>query len=193
MKEVTARHKTLAKFVANAFGVVKPAITRFGDEAEHSEVFILKAPGSPHAGLTSYATIGLSDHPLMHEGREFNCRVELAFACSANQKLAGEILSTAAFCVINSHWFCAPGMIFPEVLELLDASETMADLYFAYPFSWDRLQTLPLDGKDVAWLQVIPIAKSETAFAFTHGPDKLEDLLKRSRVDVFDPERRPVV
>ena len=29
-----------------------------------------------------------------------------------------EILSTAAFCIINSKWFCYPGAIFPDIVSM---------------------------------------------------------------------------
>jgi antitoxin YqcF len=73
----TSQQKELANHTASAMRVEKPPISRYWDENEKSSVYILEAADRPQRGVISYATIGLSDHPLVFKGREFGTRVEL--------------------------------------------------------------------------------------------------------------------
>jgi hypothetical protein len=103
-------------------------------------------------------------------------------------------MATLAFCVINSGWFCAPGVIFPDVVSMYKHSDTMSDIYFAYPFLWEeRLRSTMIGDRKVAWLLAIPVSKAETEFAQSHGPDKLEDLFVEKGIDIYDLNRASVV
>ncbi|MCO1381920.1 suppressor of fused domain protein [Burkholderia multivorans] len=83
MPVVTSQRRVLAGHAALAMGVEKPPILQFWDENRQSNVYVLEAANRPQDGVSSYATIGLSDHPLMFKGREFDSRVELAGACGS--------------------------------------------------------------------------------------------------------------
>ena len=184
----------MARLTAAAFQVERPSIIRFYDENRTSEIGILFAPDSPEKGVTAYATIGLSDHPLLLEGKEFGARVELLGACSSATPGFENVLSTLAFCVINSKWFCAPGIIFPDVVSMYGLSATMSDIYFASPFLWeDRFGSREVIGKNVAWLMAIPISKAESELAQRLGPTELERILSERKADVSDVNRASVV
>lgn len=188
------RQREVAKLTAAALQVERPSIIRFYDENRTSEVGILVAPDSPEEGVTTYATIGLSDHPLLREGKEFGARVELLGVCSSSTPGFGNVISTLAFCVINSKWFCAPGIVFPGVVSMYGLSDTMSDIYFASPFLWeDRFKSREVIGKHVAWLMAVPISKAESELAQRLGPTELERALNECKVNVFDLSRASVV
>lgn len=194
MRAITDYQKEMAGLTAKYFSREKPPIFQFLDEAENANIYVLEAKDSPEVGLTSFATVGLSDHPLFFNENEFETRTELIGACDSNRKDFAHILATSSFFIINSKWFCAPGIIFPGVVEMHNLSKTMSDVYFTNPFLWeDKFQPLPLHGKTVAWLLAIPISKSETKFAEEFGPDKLEELFSEKDVDIFDLNRASVV
>jgi hypothetical protein len=191
---VTNQQKELANHTASAMRVEKPPISRYWDENEKSSVYILEAADCPQRGVTSYATIGLSDHPLMFKGKEFDTRVELVGACSSSFAGFANLLSTAAFCVINSGWFCAPGIIFPDIVSIYKSSKTLSDIYFAHPFLWgDRLKSTLIGDRQLAWLLAVPVSKEETAFAQSHGPEQLEALFEERNIDIYDLNRATVV
>ena len=145
-------------------------------------------------GVTSYATVGLSDSPLIFKGEEFGTRVEIVGACGASFSGFDNVLSTLSFCVINSKWFCAPGMIFPDVISMYNLSSTMSDIYFTSPFLWDeRLKSHRIGDVDVAWLLAIPISKEESKFAKEFGPHKLEEIFAEKNIDIYDLNRMSVV
>ncbi len=194
MRKISYSHKRIAKIIANAFGSDKPPITEYWDDNHDNFVYILESIDSHQKGVISFATIGLSDYPLLFNGKEFEARLEIVGACGSNFFNFGNVISTAAFCIINSKWFCAPGVIFPDVISMFDLSPTMSDLYFVPPFLWcERFRAVDVEGKKIAWLMAVPVSKAESKFAQEFGPDKLEDLFEKKQIDIFDLHRRSVV
>jgi antitoxin YqcF len=194
MPLVSSQQKELAAHTALAMHVEKPPIARFWDESGTSNVCVLEALDRPQEGVITYATIGLSDHPLMFKGREFDTRVELVGACGAAFHRFANVLATAAFCVINSGWFCAPGIIFPDVLSMHEASDTLSDIYFAHPFLWEaQLRSTLIGERRVAWLLAIPVSKAESAYAQSYGPERLEARFEERNIDIFDLRRASVI
>ncbi|MCC7704698.1 suppressor of fused domain protein [Janthinobacterium sp. GW460P] len=194
MQAITDYQKEVAKLTAKFFSKEKPPILQFLDEEENTKIYVLKARDSPGPGLTSFATIGLSDHPLYLRGDEFETRTELICACDSNREDFACILATSSFFIVNSKFFCAPGIIFPGIIEMHNLSKTMSDVYFTNPFLWgDKFQSLHINNKNVAWLLAIPISKSETKFAAEFGSEKLEKLFSEEDTDIFDLNRASVV
>ena len=185
----------VAQHVATALGSDRPPVRQFLDANEQSDVFVMTAKDRPQVGVNTFATVGLSEHPLMRNGTVFPTRVEFVAACGTAYSGLDQVVATAAFGVINSKWFCAPGVIFPGVVSMHPGvSETMSDVYFTYPFLWDaRLHSTELSGHTVAWLLVVPVSKRETAFALANGSDKLAQLFERSEIDIFNLNRPSVV
>ena len=191
---VTSQQSELANHVASAMRVKKPPISRYWDENERSSIYILEAADHPRSGVVSYATIGLSDHPLMFREREFGARVELVGACSSSFTGFANLLSTAAFCVINSGWFCAPGIIFPDIVSMYKSSNTLSDIYFTHPFLWNEsLRSTLIGDRQLAWLLAVPVSKEEAAFAKSYGAQRLEALFEEKNIDIYDLNRASVV
>jgi antitoxin YqcF len=194
MTQISNQQKEVAKYTASALLVDRPPIFHFWDDDHRSDVYVLEAANSPQQGVTSYATVGLSDHPLMFQDKEFDTRVEIIGACGSKFPDFGNVLATLAFCVINSKWFCAPGIIFPDIMKMYGLSLTLCDIYFAHPFLWDdRLKSTRLGEKDIAWLLAVPISKEESAFAQEFGPKKLEELFSEKDIDIYNLNRASVV
>lgn len=194
MAAISSQQKGLAAHTALAMGVEKPPIFRYWDENRKSSVCILEAANRPQDGITSYATIGLSDHPLMFQGREFDARIELVGACGSAFAGLANVLATAAFCIVNSGWFCAPGTIFPDVVSMYEASVTLSDIYFARPFLWEEeLKSTLIEDRRVAWLLAVPVSKAESAYAQSYGPEQLEARFAERDIDIYDLNRASVI
>ncbi|PPK69565.1 suppressor of fused domain protein [Actinokineospora auranticolor] len=186
-------NRAIARAAAAAFGG-RPTVTRFYDDDERNAVDVLEVPDSPAGGVTSYATLGLSDHPLELDGEEYPARVEILGACDSSVEFFANVVSTAAFCVVNDKWFCAPGAVFPEVVRMYAPESPLPHLFFVSPFLWgDDPGTLELPDKTVAWLMVVPISDSERDYLDANGPDALEALFEEKQIDLFDLTRPPVV
>lgn len=193
MSSITKDNKTIAMAVAKVFGG-EPNVQRFWDDGDKNCVDILKCIDKPEEGVTSYATIGLSDAPLYKEGSEYPVRLELVGACGSRFEGFDNAIATAAFCIINSKWFCYPGAIFNDVLSMYKMSPSMRHFFFVPPFLWEEsLKTMTISKKSVAWLLAVPISDEERAYAEERGADALENLFEEKQIDIFDLERQSVV
>lgn len=193
MTAVSEENKQLARYLLQIFGG-KPEVSAYWDESHQFSVDILSCLNQPQAGVTSYATVGLSDHPLMDDGQEFPARVELLAACHAEVTKFPNVLATAAFYIMKDKWFCSPGTIFKRMISEYNLSVTMEHLYFTAPFIWeDSLETLSLKSKTVAWLLAVPISDAEGRYKEQHGSERLEELFEEMGVDIFDLHRSSVV
>ena len=193
MTDISKDNKILAKTILKVFGG-SPQIHRYWDDAENSHVEILNCHKSPQHNLNSYATIGLSDHQLLVEGKPQDFRLEIVAACSSDVSEFPNILSTAAFCIINSKWSCFPGAVFPDVVEMFDCSKTMKHLMFVPPFIWENdLESLSLETKTIAWLLALPISEKEFQFVEDFGPARLEEVFQGEQIDIFNINRPSAV
>ncbi len=166
-----------------------PQVFRYWDEKKISAVDILSCENAPQKGVTSHATIGLSDHSLVNNGSGSDLRTEFVAAFGSAFEEAANIVSTAAFCVINSKWKIGPGVIFPDVVSMYRKRSEMKHVLFSSPFLWDKLTTQRLSDKTVAWLMVVPVSENEYRFAESNGSDALEDLFASKQIDIFNLDR----
>lgn len=188
---ISEQRKAIARYLASQFGG-RPPVTSYTTADKSLEVGIMTAAGSPDEGLSSFASIGLSEHPLVRDGKEFPARVELvAFARDADAVVA-QALSTACFTVIRSTRFVAPGIVVRDALKRGAAGE-LRHLLCASPFTWEPpLVSQTIAGVRVAFLQAVPVTDAEAAFATAAGARALEDLLDAQEVDIGDLGRAEV-
>ena len=187
MSKITPAHKQIAKHISSALGIEKPSVIEFWDDTQQNSIFILESVDKPEQGISIYSTVGLFNYPLTLQGKQIAVRAELIGACQSVASGFNHVLATLAFCVINSGWGCAPGIIFPDVLVMYELSNTLSDIFFVYPFLWEgKLKSLEVDGYQVAWLLAVPVSKAETEFARKHGAEQLENLFIRENIDIFD-------
>ncbi|MDL2322286.1 suppressor of fused domain protein [Desulfosarcina sp. OttesenSCG-928-B08] len=192
-RKVTRANQKIAKLMDKVFGG-NSTIQLHGDEEEKSVIDILKSADAPVEGVTSYSTIGLSDSPLYHNGVEYPVRIEIVGACASSVEKFDNALGTAAFCIINSKWFCYPGAVFNDVLSMYNLSSSMQHFFFCPPFLWeDELTVITIGGKKLTWLLAVPISEEELVFCEKYGPDKLSYVLEENKVDIFDIERPSVI
>lgn len=192
MKQPSESNELIARTAAAVFGG-SPKVVAYGDESEGSSIDILSCADTPRVGATSYATVGLSDHPLYKGDEEYPVRVEFVGTCNTSFAHFANVLSTAAFNIINSRWFCHPGAIFPGIVGMYDASLTMKHLLFVPPFIWTPdLKTLKLEDKTVAWLMAVPISEAEYRFAEENSTDDLEVVFEEKEIDPVDIKRPSV-
>jgi len=190
MTDISRENKILARIARNAFSGT-PKVVSYYDEKEENSIDILTCEKE---NFLSYSTIGLSDHPLFIRNEEYSVRLELVGASYNNIDYFENVLATASFNIINSKMECYPGKIFDNIISMYDSSKSMKHILFVPPFVWDdKLETIQLDGKKVAWLQAIPISDEERNFAQSNDSDKLEDLLEKHNADVYDLNRKSIL
>jgi antitoxin YqcF len=168
-----------------------PKVTQYLDHDEKAEIAILSSVDQPEEGLISFGTGGPSDHPIPGTVRP-PLGVEITAVSDLPEFAA--VLSTAAFCVINSGWQAEPGRVFPDVVAAHLPDTAVPHLRFVTPYSWkDDLPSSELTGKTVTWVQGIPVSDAEMEFVRENGAEALEELFESAQPDFLDLERASVV
>ena len=191
--EVSPKNRQVARHVAKLFGG-HPSANRMKDAAGTSFIDVMQAADSPLRALTSYATLGLSDHPNKAGAKKKSMPVEIVGACASDVRGFDKAISTAAFNVINSKWPCFPGAIFPDCLEMYRLSPTMKHFFFIEPCLWtEDLKPLKVGKQTITWLLAVPISDEERVYAEKDGPASLDKLLEKKRIDIPDVKRPSVL
>jgi antitoxin YqcF len=185
----TEENKKLARLVLGAFGG-KPLVMEYLDDPEKLSVDIMSCVDRPSQGITSYATLGLSDFPMFQDENEFHVRLELLAACNTGVEWFPNMLASTAFYIMRTGWLCHPGAVLQNAIHQYAPDLRIQHLYFTAPFLWeDKLKTVQLDTKKVAWLLSVPITNAEYEYCKKNGDDNFEELLERKQVDIFDIKR----
>jgi hypothetical protein len=190
----STENKVIAKYALNAIGGV-PNVQAYHHNTETLSVDMLRCGDRPYSGVTSYSTIGLSDHPMfIDDGSEFGTRIELAGACATAAEFFPNVLASAAFCIIRTKKLYSPGSVMAGYVREYYPSTTVPHLYFTAPFLWeDSLKAIECETKKVSWLLVVPISDAELEFLRKNGDDALEDTFERHQIDIFDLNRASAV
>jgi hypothetical protein len=188
---VSAEHKSIAKYLAHAFGRDQFRVVEMVHNTLPLTIDILWCKDAPGEGVTAYGTVGLSDYDLLLNGRSYPVRVELVGAnASTEDNRFGLVLGSAAFTAIRSQQLVYPGVVMSNIVRTYFPASTTPHLFFTAPFLWEeRLKCLELDTRKVAWLLSVPISEAESSFLHQHGPDALETLFERNNIDIFDLSR----
>jgi hypothetical protein len=167
-------------------------VHEYWNDGDRNRIAILSVQDQPAKGWATYSTVGLHRAPNILDDRDV--RVEMIGMAAGAVEAFPNVIASAAFFVIKNHWLCAPGVIFPDVLDGYEVSKTLRHLVWATPFPWPALNGFSTSsGLDVHWLLAIPISDSERALIVENGFDRFEDLMERRDVPYFDLERIPIV
>jgi len=154
------------------------------------ELPVLVAPDNPAFGASTFATIGLSDHPQPNYGSMV--RLELIGSCDTPVPEFGQMLSSCVFECLKNERPINYGVVFENLLDRYGVSDTMKHVTFVAPFLWDGLTKARLLEHDVLWLLALPISDEERAYIKAHGIDALEKRLEAADVDITDITRASV-
>lgn len=174
-------------------------VFRYYDQHDEISVDLLTAENSPCEGVTSYSSLGLIHYPLGLRADGKPLRAEIAGACYDRFEYYPNLLSSCAFEIMNSHFVCAHGVVYPECVNMYVQGSPMRHLLFVQPDEetaryWEQpLNPLDFADKRAVWLLAVPISDSELEYLRDQGTEALLDRLREVRADPFDLERKPVL
>lgn len=189
---ISNENKIIAKTALHAFGG-KPNVSKYWDENNVSNIDMLTTVNRPFDGVSSYSTIGLSDHSIELTVDETPLRIEIVGASATYYEQFPNILASCAFCIINSKFSVSHGKVFQDIIKMYYPNTEMKHVLFVSPFLWEDLKTLDFPNKKVAWLLAVPISENEYLFAQEKGTDSLEELFEQEEIDIFDLERESIL
>ena len=185
--------KTVARRELDAFGG-EPRVVRYERDAGGHWVDLLSCADRPDEGITSWATIGMSQFDtFLVTDRDVPLRVELVAACSSAVTEFGAMLSTCAFNVATGEYSISPGTIYPRVVEMYRPEVRMKHLMFVPVFLWEGFDLIETGAETIDFLQAVPVSDAEFEFAREHGADELQSLFEKAQIDVYDLDRPSVV
>jgi len=169
-------------------GVEQPPVTAYHADDRRVSIDLMEAANVPQPGLSTVATLGLSDRT--NASPSGDVRVELLLAAPSEVTYAANVLATVAFDVMRGPFPGAwPGALKPTAVERNEPHAPMPDVLIITTFCWEGLDPLP----GVYFLQAIPVHASESAYCLAKGSDALEALFEYRQIDVFDWHRAPVI
>src|SRR5699024_8964574 len=134
---VSEENKTIARYILQALGG-QPSISKYWDDNKENNVDLLSTINRPFVGITSYSTIGLSNHPSGGDiVGEKSLRVEIIGAHATENRYFPNILATCAFNIINSKKSVSPGEVFQDIVALYYPDSEMRHILFTDPFLWE--------------------------------------------------------
>jgi hypothetical protein len=187
-----AANRVVARTVAEAVGG-KPTARRYyrGDDRT-VHIDIATFADRPQPGVTTYATLGLSDTPIPGRVRP-PLGVEVLGACDSKADGFIAALAAIAFEAITAGRRCEPGEVFQDVIPA-GLSTTLRHAMLVPPFLWEEeLGSIVVDYKTVAWLLAVPISDAEAELRAEQGSDALETRFEEAEIDIFNPSRPSVV
>lgn len=185
--------KIIFQNLLESIGLI-PKVVAYYDKNKTSKIDIYIGVDRPDFGISTYSTIGLSEHSIaLNSKNGEDIRVEFIAICNSDIIEFPNILATCAFNIINDKYSCRPGTVYPNIVNEYYNDIEMKHIYFTSPFLWDDLKSLEIDNKFITWLMAMPISDNEFDFLKTNGSDALEDLLEKNSVDVFDINRKSIV
>jgi hypothetical protein len=187
VSSVTESARAAARTAAAAFGG-KPEVRTYWDRDEAHSVDILDCNDRPNPGFVSYSTLGV--HLLPNKVDADDIRVEMAGVAGTDVAEFPNLLATAAFYVIKDRWLCAPGVVFPSMLNEYKLSSTLEHIMWAEPFPWEQLGSVEVGGGlTIHWLLAIPISEAERRFLMDRGFYELEKIFIDREIEYFDLNR----
>ena len=188
---VSEETKQLARYVRDRIGS-KIRISDFWDDERVRKVGIAEMADAPIEGVTSYATLGLSEYSIDLISDGMPLRVEVLAAFGSQFEAGANFVSTAAFIMMGAPDLCRPGALLMNMNEGYYPDSPMQHGLLVAPFEWE-VETQVLSSKKVAWLQLVPVSNKEARYAAQKGSDALQTLLEQKEIDVFDLFRVSVV
>ena len=187
MKTPTAYEVELGKFVRAKFGQ-STKIVRFADDDEKNDVYIATGHDHPIDGVTSYGSIGLSNHE--QSSGSTPVRVEIVAACASSTSSIDNLVASCVFDSFKNSSNISYGGCISDVVSQYGISNTLKHVTFVAPFLWDDFDRITLGDRIVHCLLMLPISDAERDYLTNRGIDALERIFDEKQIDIYDINRR---
>ncbi|WP_243227656.1 suppressor of fused domain protein [Microbacterium sp. CIAB417] len=193
--------KSILRFEQERLGTVA-RVTAYNNVEDTLSIPVALLPACPQPGLTTVATIGLSQYDNgLTDATGQPLRVEMLATGRSDIDFLGDVVANAALNVASEEFHARPGVVFPGVFGGYSRETTTPHALLWHPFPWgDRLSGFDHHGLRVEWLLLIPLTDAELGFIATVGPgvggagsERLVDAFEQQKTDVWDYGRRSAV
>ena len=170
------------------------------EQTKETGVDILFARDCPGNRLLTCTTLGLINYDIGFKNGDKDIRIELVGVSMIKgdletADLIARILSTAAFGIMENHFPCGLGTVFPDILSGYLPNDDMKHIVFINPppFWKEKFGAVQLEDFTLTWLCVQPISDAELAFLKEKGLKALLDLFVEKNINMFDLNRKSIL
>jgi tetratricopeptide (TPR) repeat protein len=180
-----------AELLRRALGPASTRTFRHHRDAARS-LEVARFADVPETGVVTYASVGLCNWVWPDE----RPRIEVLLACLQDLPAAPQIVANAAFHVMDTQFFPAPGTMVRDLVAVSGAGELgerLPHAYFSVPSRW-RLR-LPLDEGPpaITLTMVVPVSEREYEYWRAYGDQALEARFTAAALESADLRRSSVV
>jgi len=193
-------HREWVKFLRTHLGDDWSVLDYYNEDRSASiPIVSIEAPGAFVA-----ATIGLMDiNQAKRQGSDL--RAEFVAGSRVIDEKVCNVLSTAAFFVLQQKWQAGPGTIFETLVSMYRPETKLPHLYFtapmerddwgsnAQPLAWDEWGNVQLSDRVLHPLLAVPVSEAEANLVSESSGRELEALWKQNGTDIFDWDRASAV
>lgn len=193
--------KSILRFEQERLGAVS-RVTAYKNAEETLAIPVALVPGCPQTGLTTAATIGLSQHDNgMNDAVGRTLRIEMLATGRSDVDFVADGVANAALNVASGQFQARPGVVFPDVFGGYSPETTTPHALLWHPFPWgDRLSGFAVPALRIEWLLLVPLTDAELDFISAVGPgsggagsERLIDTFEQQQTDVWDYRRRSAI
>jgi hypothetical protein len=161
--------------------------------SEDGSIQIVRFANRPHKGVSTYATLGLSDQIKTLGGRR-KVRMELVFSARdgfASEDVASFLLTFAEFVSSKKEALLRGDVVGPS--EPLIAGVSANAVYAAIPVMFDKgFEALETTEPTTVFVWLLPLVGDEPERIRGTGWEPFEDALEQAQIDLFDLNRSSV-
>lgn len=187
--------KEIAKYALSFIGGT-PTVNRYYSDGEKKTIDIMVCSNSQFCGANVFATLGLSQVSTGLVSEDKTIRVELVLTSKRADQIAGNVLASAAFELMNiaaqAETF-GYGTIIQSLFHAYKSDATVEHCVLLHPVYWDKYQPLVDADSITTWLLAVPITETERKYIVENGLDSFENRLAKSKFDICDFQRESVI
>lgn len=162
----------------------------WSDDTLNHGIQVVSFKNQPEAGVTTFATLGLSKYVLNMSGTR-RIRQEILVSANENSQdvgLSGFLLSLAEFVVERGSALLRGEVIGPG--KPVIAGSTLTAVYVTNPSPFDKALTkFDSEPPDIVFAYLIPITATEASLVGEHGWRWFEDELENQNPDIWNLTR----
>lgn len=154
---------------------------------------IVMSENSPHAGVNSYSTIGLSVIPIGYLSCSVYLGAEIITTAGAGFDKFVDVLAACVDDILQFRFRLFPGAVYKDAFKDTYPDVKVKHLIFDTPQGWEEdLLTLDLGSRQAAWIMAVPVTDAELRLYSGSESGELQELFLERNTDLTDLNRPSV-
>ena len=184
--------KRCARHLRDALGVHPKFYRMFQCKDAETFIDVFVSAGNPGVGLSTAATLGLSERGNYFKIEDRSLTVEILIVLPTCEERIAQIASECAFLISERNIAAQPGIVVLDVIRLCDPNRAMKHALLVTPLN-HKVGEVDCGNISVTWLQMIPINEIEYEYARLRGVKHLKEKLEMNDIDLYDLDRESSV